>query len=220
MNLFLPSDFPRAPAFFTWVGDGTSLAATVGTSRADGEKALGMGHLSCAMAVGALRPRRSRSGSRPFTARAAFSPRDLDLSFCPKCRIFKADSQIVSKICSGLSMGLPPSPSTRPKSKKILEYVTEAREDVFETPETGKARSLQPLMPVKVVEFSFLGVPQNLIGFGGLFEIVLGLPVTWVSVGVVLKGEFSVGLLDFILGRLTGDTQDLLVVSFGHELSF
>ncbi len=55
-------------------------------------------------------------------------------------------------------------------------------------------------MTIKVIELLFLRVPQDFIRFSGLFEFLFGFPITWIPVGMVLEGQFSVGLFDFILG--------------------
>ena len=57
-------------------------------------------------------------------------------------------------------------------------------------------------MAVAVVRRAALGVGQDLVGLGGLLELLLGLRVVVVDVGVQLAGELAEGLLDLGLVRV------------------
>ena len=54
-------------------------------------------------------------------------------------------------------------------------------------------------MPVAVVGGAPLGVGEDLVGLGGLLELLLGLRVVRVDVGVQLAREPAEGLLDLLL---------------------
>ena len=56
-------------------------------------------------------------------------------------------------------------------------------------------------------------VGQHVVGLGDLLELLLGLRVAGVRVGVMLPGELAIGLLDLVLAwRVFRDAEDLVVV--------
>src|SRR5207244_3815681 len=69
---------------------------------------------------------------------------------------------------------------------------------------------LEPRFTIAVVRGAPLGVPQDLIGFGDLFELRFGgvLLPRRDAVGMVLHREAAVGLLDLGLVRVALDPQD------------
>ena len=67
-------------------------------------------------------------------------------------------------------------------------------------------------MAVPIIQFPLLGIVQDLIGLGGLFEAFLGLPVSRVAVGMVLEGHFPVGLLDLLFAGLPGNPQNFVII--------
>src|SRR5207237_766545 len=75
---------------------------------------------------------------------------------------------------------------------------------------------LEPRFTIAVVRGAPLGVPQDLIGFGDLFELRFGgvLLPRRDAVGMVLHREAAVGLLDLGLVRVALDPQDGVVIAF------
>ena len=71
-------------------------------------------------------------------------------------------------------------------------------------------------MAVAVVDLAALGVGQDLVGLGGLLELLLGLRVVVVDVGVQLAGELAKGLLDLGLVGVPADAEDLVAVALAH----
>ncbi len=68
-----------------------------------------------------------------------------------------------------------------------------------------------------IVDAAALFVAEDLVGLGGLLELVLRLFVAGVLVGVVLECELAVRLLDLVLARPALDAQNLVVVSLAHR---
>ena len=77
-------------------------------------------------------------------------------------------------------------------------------------------------MPVAVVGRAALGVREDLVGLRGLLELLLGLRVVRVDVGVQLAGEPAEGLLDLGLVGVAADAEDLVGIAGGgaHAMSY
>ena len=73
-------------------------------------------------------------------------------------------------------------------------------------------------MTVLVVGRALLRVRQHFIGLFGLFEFRFGVfgGFTLVAVRVELHGQLAVGLFNFLFGRVLGNAQNLVKISFGH----
>ena len=67
-----------------------------------------------------------------------------------------------------------------------------------------------------VVELALLLVGEHLVGGRDLLELVLGLPVPGVHVGVVLLRELPVGLPDLVVRGASIHAKDVVQVSLGH----
>ncbi len=68
-------------------------------------------------------------------------------------------------------------------------------------------------MAVAVIGCAALGVGEDLVGLGGLLELLLGLRVVRVDVGVQLARLYPEGFLDLLLAGVPGDAQHLIGVS-------
>ena len=82
-------------------------------------------------------------------------------------------------------------------------------------PRAGR-RTLERGMAVAVVGRALLGVLQNLVGLGDLLEHVLRLLVARILVRVVLHGLLAIGLLQLLRGGVAFDSQQFVIVFFGH----
>jgi len=75
-------------------------------------------------------------------------------------------------------------------------------------------------MAMLIVGGALLRVRQHLVGFLGLLELLLrdfgG--ITLVAIRVVLHRMLAISLLYFFIRGVLGNTQDFVVVSFGHGL--
>ena len=58
---------------------------------------------------------------------------------------------------------------------------------------------------------------MHLIGLAGLLEPFLGCVVAGVAVRMVLHRQLAVGALQFLVGGLAGDAQNLVIVCFAHS---
>jgi hypothetical protein len=60
-----------------------------------------------------------------------------------------------------------------------------------------------------------VGIGEDLVGLGGLLELLLGFGVVLVDVGVQLAGKAAKRLLDLAVAGAPADAEDLVVVR-GH----
>jgi hypothetical protein len=101
------------------------------------------------------------------------------------CKRFKeVYFQIISQIASRYGAG-PGSSTGGPE--KILEDIRETRENILKPTETLETGSFKAFMTKLVVKLPFFLVAQNLVSFGGLFEILLSLLVTRIPVWMILE---------------------------------
>ena len=71
---------------------------------------------------------------------------------------------------------------------------------------------------ILVVGGALLCVRKHLVGLFGLFELFFGAlgGIALIAVRVVLHRQLAISLLDFVLGSVLGNAEDLVIVSFGH----
>ena len=109
--------------------------------------------------------------------------------------------------------------AARSAAEAAAEGVTaeERVEDVGERAEAvglgGEAARLEAVEAVAVVGCPALGVGEDLVRLSGLLELLLGLGVVVVDVGVELAGQPPEGRLDLPIVSLTADSQDLVGVA-------
>jgi hypothetical protein len=113
--------------------------------------------------------------------------------------------KIVKEICSW-SGRTPRPPHPCSKTKKVLEYVTKGRKDIFETTKPGESCALQPRVAKLVVEVALLRVPQDFISLSSLFKFIFGLFITWITIRVKLEGELTISLFYLFLRGSSIDT--------------
>jgi hypothetical protein len=132
---------------------------------------------------------------------AGFVSRNFDLGCCAESGIFKHEIEIVSQIRSPLRTRAAPAASEEvAKSENVAENVAEIRKDRRIEAPKSPAGSTDAGMPKPVVAGAFLRVAQNRVSLGGFLEFFFRFLVPWVSVRMVLKRQFSVRALDFLVG--------------------
>jgi hypothetical protein len=144
---------------------------------------------------------------------------DLNFLFHTEHGFFKRERKVIQEVITGTGSGPGTRRTSESEPEKLLKDVTERAEDILIAPEPAEAGTPQPFMPIGVVNLPFLGVPQDLISFGGFLEAFLGFLVARVSIGMVFEGQFSVGLLDLFLFGLSRDPQHFIIVTLIHITS-
>ena len=142
-------------------------------------------------------------------------PRNLDLYGFAANRLFQIQLQRVTQVCT---TGGPAATTaaTEDVTKHIPEDVGEAGATTAAKAATGLA--INAGVTKLVVSGTFRIVGQNLVSFAGLFELVLGVGVVRVTVGVILHRELAISSLDFLLVRIPGNTENVVIIALGHAL--
>jgi hypothetical protein len=70
---------------------------------------------------------------------------------------------------------------------------------------------------VLVVDGTLFRITQYVVGLLDLFKALLGRLITRIDVGVVLSGQASVGLFYLGVFRVPGDSENCIIVFFGHS---
>ena len=85
----------------------------------------------------------------------------------------------------------------------VPENIAKRPEDVADVLEPAGSRAVmaEAFFPVAVVNGALFGVFQNLVGFGGEFELGHGFFISGVAVGMIFHRQLTVGLLYFFVRR-------------------
>jgi hypothetical protein len=67
-------------------------------------------------------------------------------------------------------------------------------------------------MPVSVVKSALLRIGQDAVGFDDLFELLLSLLITRITIRMILQGELPIRRLDLLFTRRAADAQDLVII--------
>jgi hypothetical protein len=70
-------------------------------------------------------------------------------------------------------------------------------------------------MAVAVVGWAFLGIGENLIGLADFLKFFLGFLIALMFVGMMLDGEFAVGLFNFLGGDGAANAEHFVIIFFG-----
>src|ERR1035441_4457383 len=83
----------------------------------------------------------------------------------------------------------------------------------------GRAgRALQTRVAIAVVGRAFLRIAQNAVSLRRLLEILFGVGVVRIAVGMELEGELAVCALDLRIAGVLADTQHFVIVSLRHGI--
>jgi len=200
------------------------------TGLGNGEEAPVHSHLALAPAGGAGDDLGTGGGTAAITVGARGGAPDGDLLFAALHGFHEIDLEIVPEVGSlGGARTATPTPTTSAPAKGILKNIPEdgathstGSEDFAEqlkrvmktAPRHAPARG-KGLVTKTVVGFPLLRIGKNLVSLADLLEFFLGLFVSFVFVGMMLKGELAIGLLDFLLGDAASDAKHLVVIFFG-----
>ena len=67
-----------------------------------------------------------------------------------------------------------------------------------------------------VIQLAFLLVAQDIVGDRDILELILGVLVPRIDVGMIFARELAIGFADVVVGSATGDAEDLVVIAFCH----
>src|ERR1043166_5574823 len=71
-------------------------------------------------------------------------------------------------------------------------------------------------MAVRVVSRAFLRIAEDFVSFAKFFELLFRGLIAGIFVRMIFYGQFAVGFFDFIGARAFLETENLIVIAFGH----
>ena len=150
--------------------------------------------LQDAVAAAALARRDRRAGLGAVAAAALAAVDDLvvDVDRGAGRRLLEVDLDRDLGVAAAARAHRPPPPPKPPPKNAEKRSLIEPKPSKFGL----WPPRLQALVAVAVVRRAALGVGEDLVGLGGLLELLLGLRVVAVDVGVQLARELAEGLLD------------------------
>ena len=80
------------------------------------------------------------------------------------------------------------------------------------------AKALQPLVAVAVVRGALLGIAQDAVRLGRFFELLFGLLIVGIPVGMILERQFTIRALQRRVVAVAADTQYFVVVALGGSV--
>src|SRR6185436_48997 len=211
-------DPPLAAAALAGVGDHRAAAAALRAGAGDGEEALREAHLADAAAGVAGG---GRAGARAAAALALLA--DLEARYLQRVGgaeggLLERQLEVVAQIGprrAAPAAAPPPAAEQVAEAEEIAEHVGEVAEGLRVKAGEATLRA-QPAVAEAVVARPLVGVGEHRVSLGRLLEALLGLAVAGVAVGVVLRRELAVRLLDLGSGGGALDAEDFVVIALGH----
>ena len=209
--------------------DGLSVAPAFGAGLGDGKEAPVDGDLPLTPAGGAGDHLGAGGGTGAVAVRAGGGTADGDFFFAALHGFQEIDFKIVAEVGSLGGAGAPAStPTATPAPESVLENIAKdgapeaTRSEDFPEKLEGIVKASSGHAPARgkslvtkaVIGIAFLRIGEDFVGLTDLLEFFLRFFIALVFVGMVLKGEFPVGLLNLLLGGAAGDPENLVVVLF------
>ncbi len=131
-------------------------------------------------------------GAAAVAGRAVHDGRELDLGRGAEHGLLEVERQFVAQV--GAAKGARPAAAAA--AEDVAEHVAEDVAEGVRGVEAGStaARGVEARVTELVVGRALLRVGQDLVGFLGLLEALLGLLVVGIAVRMVLHGQAPVGL--------------------------
>jgi hypothetical protein len=159
------------------------------------------------------------TGSLPFFAPVPWQSLQVSergiLIFVSRPRFFERDLQVESQVgAAGGASALVGAPAKSAETEKVAEEIFEVRENRRGEVRAPATRGTYASVPELIVGGPLLRVGKHGVGFSDFLEFFLCfLFVFRVAVRMVLHGEFTIGALDFLIGRPVVNPQNFVIVS-------
>lgn len=203
-------------ALRTRVGNHATRALAGGTGASDAKKALLITDLPLTGTGAAGYGGFAGSGAGTPTLCACLMMTHRDFGFRAEHRFFKFQIDVLAEISASLgtrTLAGAAASEDIPDPEDVSEDIAK----VLETgaAETGAARPIptDSRMPEPVVQGTFFTVAKNSVGFARLLELLLRVGIVRIAVRMELQGKSAISAFNLLVGRLPGDTKNLVVVS-------
>ena len=208
----------RAAAGAARVVDDLAAPLTCGTRALDGEEALARPHLAVSGAGGTGARPRSRVCPRAAARRAGDAGRDDDLRRLAGEGLGQRDVHVVAQVGAALAArALASAAAAHELAEQIVEDVGHRRGEVG--PEAVAAPGpVERRVAHVIVGRALLRVLEDVVGLAQLLELLLGVLVAAVGVGVAVLGKPAIRRLQVLLACPPGNPQNFVVAALGgHE---
>jgi hypothetical protein len=215
-DLLLLAHAARAVAARARVLDHPPGTAALRTGASHGEEALRIADLPAAGASGAGHRLRAGLGAVAGADGAAHDARDGQRDVLAEHRLFEVERQVITKVVAagGAIAAFAAAAEEVAEAEQVAEDVAEVGELIRVEPAHAGCASVA----VTVVAGPLLLVGEHAVRFRRLLELLLGIGIAGVLVGVVLHRELAVGLLDVVHRRATLHAEDFVVITlFGSR---
>lgn len=175
-NFFLLRDPSPSLTFRTGVRDLLPGPVAAGASSGKGEKPSGMENLPSPAAARATFHSVPRFRTGAFARLARQVPHHIDLPLAAEDGLLERNPHVGLKILARNRPGAAPT-GRRSEPEKRVEEIPEARKDVLDPGKTVEPPPLEPGVAELVVNPAPLGVAEDLVRLGRLFEPLFGFVV-------------------------------------------
>ena len=128
---------------------------------------------------------------------------------------------LIDRYMAALGLAPPTSATAAGAAEEVGEHVLEVAQDVADAGVVEvEAPATQARVPKAVVRGALIGVGQDGVRLGCLFEFGFGVRVPLIAIRVVLQRGLSIGLADVVVGGFTRNSKNLVIVAlFTHAVS-
>jgi hypothetical protein len=213
-DLVLAGDAGVAAAGGAGCADDRAGAAAHWAGARDGEEALLRTDLAAAAALLAGLGLFAGGGAGATAVGAGLGAADGDLALYAEDGLFKARAHVVLQVAAALLAG-----GAAVAAAHVEHLAEEIAEDVAEvallegTAAAGEARAVAECsVAVAVVGGALVGIGEDAVGLAAGLELLLGLGVVGITVGMVLHGKLAIRGFDLAVGSGAFDAQQFVVV--------
>ncbi len=120
--------------------------------------------------------------------------------------------------CTAITSKTSETRSETTATEQVTEDAAKLGEDIIHIHTTLSIGTINTGMSELVISSFLFRIAQHIISLGSLLELFLGLFVSRVPVGMVLKSQLAVGFLQFICCSVFINAQHFIIVSLCHFL--
>jgi hypothetical protein len=211
-------DAALAVAGLARVLDDGAAAVAAGTGLLQGKETLLHADLADTVALRALHRTAALGGAGAVAGLAHRKGGHADLHRGAVHRLFQVDLQVVAQVRAAPHPRLLAAARPGGGAEDVAEDIAEDVAEAAPRAATAPGARLDAGMAELIVGGAFARVGQYFIGLLGLLEILLGLLVVGIAVGVILHGEAPVGLFQFLVAGIAGHAQYFVVIAFCHSI--
>ena len=150
---------------------------------------------------------------------AIFPAGDADFGVEAGSGLLQRDFQRVLEVGTAIDLRTAAATAATGAAEDFAEDVAEC---VGETAAHARAAHaggvrVHACMAIAVIRGALLFITQDLVGFLGFLELLFGFFAVRIPVRMVLHGQLSIGLLEFVVRGVLCYAKDFVIVAFCHD---